>query len=162
MFPCDDASAAVPLDELSPLDDVIRFFPRQERLRELEDGNRRRLATLGTRQRIARETAEHYSSDEEETATTNGVKSTILNGELTCKCGEGAKEESEEPFEVGMQCGLKNLYSGKEDKRGRFRWQDTIPADVGKPAEDAETAKWALLVRNVKVYNDPRKVLAIQ
>lgn len=25
--------------------------------------------------------------------------------------------------------------------------------------EDAESAKWALLVRNVKVYNDPRKVL---
>lgn len=117
---------------------------------------------LGRRHRVARETAGHYSSDEEDATITNGVKSTTLNGELACECGEVAKEESEEPVEVGMQCGLKNLYSGKEDKRGRFRWQHTIPADVGKPAEDAETAKWALLVRNIKVYNDPRKVLTIQ
>lgn len=63
------------------------------------------------------------------------------------------KEEKEklDPALVGMSVGLKNLYSGKEDKRGRFQWQTTIPEDVGKPAEDAETAKWALIVRHVKV-----------
>ncbi|KAK5109959.1 hypothetical protein LTR16_005692 [Cryomyces antarcticus] len=65
------------------------------------------------------------------------------------------------PEDIGMQAGLKHLYSGKEDKRGRFQWQPTVPVDVGKPAEDAETARYALLVRNVKVYNDPRKVMAI-
>lgn len=52
------------------------------------------------------------------------------------------------------------LYANEANlQRGRFQWQDTIPEDVGKPVEDAESAKWALLVRNVKVYNDPRKVL---
>ena len=70
-------------------------------------------------------------------------------------------DDTDTPVEVGMHCELKNLYSGKEDKRGRFQWQDTIPADVGKPVENSETAKYALLVRNVKVYNDPRKVLKI-
>jgi len=37
--------------------------------------------------------------------------------------------------EIGMNAGLKNLYSGKEDKRGRFQWQTKIPEDLGKPAE---------------------------
>ena len=62
---------------------------------------------------------------------------------------------------IGMECDYKNLYSGKEDKRGRFQWQDTPPDDLGTIAEDAESAKYALLVRNVKAYNDPRRVLKI-
>ncbi|KAF1809396.1 P-loop containing nucleoside triphosphate hydrolase protein [Eremomyces bilateralis CBS 781.70] len=66
-----------------------------------------------------------------------------------------------DPAELGMTCGSKNLYSGKEDKRGRFHWQESIPEDIGEPVENAETAKYALIVRNVKVYNDPRRVLKI-
>ncbi|KAI9724291.1 MAG: hypothetical protein M1828_003715 [Chrysothrix sp. TS-e1954] len=62
---------------------------------------------------------------------------------------------------AGMECGFKNLYSGPEDKRGRYKWLETIPDDLGKPAEDKESAKWALIVRHVKVFNDPRKVLKI-
>lgn len=60
-----------------------------------------------------------------------------------------------------MSAGLKHLYSGKEDKRGRFQWQTEMPEDLGKPAEDAESEKWAIIVRNVKVYNDPKKVLSL-
>ncbi|KAF2224822.1 hypothetical protein BDZ85DRAFT_259139 [Elsinoe ampelina] len=74
---------------------------------------------------------------------------------------EDKKEEKLDPKLVGMSVGLKHLYSGKEDKKGRFQWQTTIPEDVGKPAEDAETQKWALIVRHIKVYNDPSKVLAV-
>jgi len=74
---------------------------------------------------------------------------------------EGNVVEENEQFDFGMKPGYKNLYSGKEDKKGRFQWQDTIPEDIGDPVENTETAKWALLVRNVKVYNDPTKVLAI-
>ncbi|KAF2496777.1 P-loop containing nucleoside triphosphate hydrolase protein [Lophium mytilinum] len=99
---------------------------------------------------------ESSSEDEEISPTSNGLKTTITNGTKN--------EPEEEPLDlakVGMECGLKHLYSGKEDKKGRYQWQDEIPKDVGKPVENAQTAKWALLVRNVKVYNDPRKVLAI-
>ena len=60
-----------------------------------------------------------------------------------------------------MSVGLKHLYSGKEDKRGRFQWQTQLPEDLGKPAEDAESEKWAIIVRNIKVYNDPKKVLSL-
>jgi hypothetical protein len=67
-----------------------------------------------------------------------------------------------DPKLIGMKTDLKKLYSGPEDKHGRFQWQDTIPKDIGSPAENAETAGYALIARYVKVYNDPRKVLALQ
>lgn len=66
-----------------------------------------------------------------------------------------------DPREIGMSVGLKQLFSGKEDKRGRFQWQTTIPEDLGKPAEDAESERWAIIVRNVKVFHDPKKVLSM-
>lgn len=107
------------------------------------------------------------SSSSEETDSqvktiTNGVKHVVINGDGKSN-GEQEKEktEEEEQFEPGMKAGFKNLYSGKEDKKGRFQWQDTIPEDIGDPVENSETAKWALLVRNVKVYNDPRRVLSV-
>lgn len=80
------------------------------------------------------------------------------NGDMnTPSSPMSTSRDGNEDVEVGMQCVVKNLYSGKEDKRGRFQWQETIPEDIGKPVENAETAKFALLVRNVKVYNDPRR-----
>jgi len=159
MFSSDDGSLP-PLYEPPPLDATILYDPLKDRVRRINA-----IARLRWRQKMAREASEYGSSDEDETTVTNGLKSVILNGDSAHENGKDVADVKEVPAETvepGMQCGLKNLYSGKEDKRGRFRWQDTIPADVGKPAEDAETAKWALLVRNVKVYNDPRKVLAIQ
>jgi len=109
---------------------------------------------------------DHYSSSDEvsdETGgMTNGIKRITINPLDTPDSPvSSTPDDADAPVVVGMQCELKNLYSGKEDKRGRFQWQDTIPADVGKPVENSETAKYALLVRNVKVYNDPRRVLKI-
>ncbi len=80
-----------------------------------------------------------------------------------------------DPAEVGMTLAFKHLYSGKEDKRGRcvqcvsfsayslliiclcyrFQWESKIPEDLGQPAEDAESQKFAIIVRRVKTYNDP-------
>ncbi|KAH6862647.1 P-loop containing nucleoside triphosphate hydrolase protein [Alternaria alternata] len=103
-------------------------------------------------------------------AKTNGVKHVLVNGKSRKQAengvadGKDAKEndkKDEEPCEPGMKSGLKHLYSGKEDKKGRFQWQEEIPEDIGDPVENDETAKWALLVRNVKVYGDPRRVLSI-
>ncbi|KAK7531114.1 P-loop containing nucleoside triphosphate hydrolase protein [Phyllosticta citricarpa] len=69
--------------------------------------------------------------------------------------------ESLESSLIGMQAGIKHLYSGKEDKRGKFEWQDTLPDDLKEPVENAETAKWAIVARKIRVYNDPRKVLKL-
>lgn len=68
--------------------------------------------------------------------------------------------EDPRPIEPGMACNTKNLYSGREDRHGRYQWKETIPKN-NKPVENAETAKYALLVRNKKVYNNPRKTLSI-
>ena len=103
------------------------------------------------------------SSSEDELPITNGVKHITLENGANGKAENGKdseheESEPEEPCEAGMKAGLKNLYSGKEDKKGRYQWQDKIPEDLGDPAENDKTAKWALLVRNVKVYSDPRRV----
>jgi len=71
------------------------------------------------------------------------------------------KEEPLDPKLVGMSVGYKSLYAGKEDRRGRFQWQETIPEDLVPPAENAETQKWAFIARHVKVYGDPRRTLAL-
>ncbi|KAG9524365.1 P-loop containing nucleoside triphosphate hydrolase protein, partial [Aureobasidium melanogenum] len=71
------------------------------------------------------------------------------------------KEEKLDPKLVGMSVGIKNLYAGKEDRRGRFQWQETIPEDLVPPAENAETQKWAFIARYIKVYGDPRRTLAL-
>ena len=71
------------------------------------------------------------------------------------------KEEPLDPKLVGMSVGYKSLYAGKEDRRGRFHWQETIPEDLVPPAENAETQKWAFIARHVKVYGDPRRTLAL-
>jgi hypothetical protein len=89
------------------------------------------------------------------------VKHVTVNGEVNGVKDEEEESEPEEHIEPGMKHGFHNLYSGKEDKKGRYQWQDKMPEDLGNPAESDKTAKWALLVRNVKVYNDPRRVLAI-
>lgn len=72
-----------------------------------------------------------------------------------------AKMERLDPKLIGMSVGFKNLYSGKEDRRGRFQWQETVPEDLVPPAENAETQKWAFIARYVKLYGDPRKTLAL-
>ncbi|KAF2014018.1 P-loop containing nucleoside triphosphate hydrolase protein [Aaosphaeria arxii CBS 175.79] len=118
---------------------------------------------FGTPQHIEPDSAsvsESESSSEDEANVINGVKTITLNG--NGKTDVAAEDsEPEEDCLPGMKFGLKNLYSGKEDKKGRYQWQDKIPDDLGNPAENDKTAKWALLVRNVKVYGDPRRVLAM-
>ncbi|OAL45779.1 P-loop containing nucleoside triphosphate hydrolase protein [Pyrenochaeta sp. DS3sAY3a] len=139
-----------------------------------------RLSRRQRRRSLSSISSSSEESSSEEEVKANGVKHIVLNGKTPTKDKSKDKsqteadapkddsddksdksEKDEERFDVGMKSGLKHLYSGKEDKKGRFQWQDKIPEDIGDPAENDETAKWALLVRNVKVYNDPRRVLSI-
>ena len=53
-------------------------------------------------------------------------------------------ESNEEPLDfkfVGMSIGYKDLYAGKQDRFGRFQWQETVPEDLAPSAENAETQK---------------------
>lgn len=131
--------------------DLIR--QRQEHFRRTLELQQAKLR----RQRMAR----HNESDSSESET--GRLANKLNNvaKLTPDTDTPQELVKLDPAEIGMSIGYKHLYSGKEDKRGRFQWQTTIPEDLGKPAEDAESEKFAIIVRNVKVYNDPKKVLSV-
>ena len=65
--------------------------------------------------------------------------------------------EQESP---GMKTDTKNLYQSKKDDDGNTTWVDKYPEDLEEAAENAETARYALLVRNKKCY-DGRKKLQI-
>lgn len=97
-----------------------------------------------------------HSNDSSVTTLANAVTAVSTNSPAKAVAAIDTKI-----YEPGMKKGTKQLYSGKEDKKGRFQWQNTIPDDIGDPAENDESAQWALIIRNVKVYNDPKRVLAI-
>ena len=68
--------------------------------------------------------------------------------------GTGTKVKTK----AGMIPDVKNLYEGKPDKRGRSTWVDVYPNDLEEAAENAETARYALLIRNKKSYNGRKKL----
>lgn len=137
------------------------FFEARRGARERHLGGRRRNDEYSS-----------SSEDDEYGEGMNGIIKKVVIGdehdEGTTKTGDekdelatpATSDSVQEVSEPGMACSVKNLYSGKEDKRGRYQWQETIPKN-NKPVENAQTAKYALLVRNTKVYNNPRKTLSV-
>ena len=73
---------------------------------------------------------------------------------------DAVDEEVKEVIKVGMECDLKHLYQ-KEDDKGRTSWTDKYPEDLEEAAENETTAKFAILVRNKKSFEDSRKKLEI-
>lgn len=74
--------------------------------------------------------------------------------------GGAGKENRISAAKAGMIPDVKNLYQGKSDGRGRSPWVAKYPDDLEEAAENAETARYALLIRNKKCY-DGRKKLQI-
>ena len=60
----------------------------------------------------------------------------------------------------GMISDVKNLYLSKPDTGGQTTWTDEYPDDLFAAAENAESEKYALLIRNRKCYTG-RKSLQI-
>ena len=73
--------------------------------------------------------------------------------------GHGTTDEKSN-IKPGMIGDIRNLYQSKPDDRGRTTWVEEYPDDLTKAAENAESAKYALLIRNKKCYNG-RKSLEI-
>ncbi|KAF2145589.1 uncharacterized protein K452DRAFT_243751 [Aplosporella prunicola CBS 121167] len=61
----------------------------------------------------------------------------------------------------GMKCTVRDLYQSKPDKHGRTSWTTDYPDDLEEPAENLESAQYALVIRHQKCY-DGRKQLQIQ
>ncbi|KAJ5352202.1 hypothetical protein N7452_001176 [Penicillium brevicompactum] len=81
---------------------------------------------------------------------------------ITETAGEkDAEEEKEVKYEpVGTVCDFRNLYQTKPDEDGNRSWTRDIPSDLPEPAEDADSAQYALLVRKEKCF-DGRKSLSV-
>lgn len=80
------------------------------------------------------------------------------------KADESKKEKAKPKKDLmptGTRLEVKTVYSGPEDDQGRFDWTDKPPKDLGKPAEDEESSEFAFIVRRVKVYNDPRRLMEL-
>lgn len=72
--------------------------------------------------------------------------------------GNGTGEGQNSKVKAGMISGVKNLYEGKPDNRGKSTWVDKYPDDLEEAAENDETARYALLVRNKKCYDGRKKL----
>ena len=60
---------------------------------------------------------------------------------------ENDAENDGEKYIIGMKCERMNLYQ-KWDMHARFTWTEKYPSDIEEAAENEETVKYAVLVRN--------------
>ncbi|TPX12832.1 uncharacterized protein E0L32_006712 [Thyridium curvatum] len=88
----------------------------------------------------------------------DGDWKTDTTGTSTTETKEETKDETKSDEPVGSVSTVKNLYKGPEDDDGDWTWVDRYPEDVEEAAENEETKKFALIVRNKK-SNDSRKTL---
>lgn len=79
---------------------------------------------------------------------TNAIETVVNGGDTILKA------------RLGMITDVKNLYHSKPDNQGKTTWVDKYPDDLEDAAENAESARYALLIRNNKCY-DGRKKLQI-
>lgn len=76
----------------------------------------------------------------------NGVGNVVVNGEA-----------STPKAQFGSIDNAKHIYKGPTDAQGSWTWVDSCPDDVAEAAENEETAKNALVVRNKKSADSRKK-----
>ena len=72
-------------------------------------------------------------------------------------------ESSDEQPQLAVQgsiCSVHNVYETPRDENGKTSWTKDLPETLAKPAENEESAQYALIVRNSKCY-DGRRTLSI-
>ncbi|KAI1488658.1 P-loop containing nucleoside triphosphate hydrolase protein [Biscogniauxia mediterranea] len=70
---------------------------------------------------------------------------------------DGDADGKKEKVMIGMVCGKKDLYE-KIDRHNKSTWSAEPPADLEEAAENEETEKYALLIRNKKSYDSRKKL----
>ena len=71
---------------------------------------------------------------------------------------EDAPNEDNPKVTHGSIPSTKDIYGQKADAKGKYNWVKEYPKDVPGPSEDAETAKYAIIVRNI-MSSDSMKTL---
>ncbi len=95
-------------------------------------------------------------SDSTPSGTANGTSEGISNGNINGDVSSNAKSDSV-PAAVGTISTVKHIYADKEDDQGRYTWVDKAPEDWEEAAENEETARYALVVRNEKDFDSRKK-----
>lgn len=84
---------------------------------------------------------------------------TTANGDTSAS--SHAKVDSSVPADASTPPGslstTKHIYADKEDDQGRYSWVDKYPEHWEEAAENEETAKHALVVRNEKDFDSRKK-----
>jgi len=71
------------------------------------------------------------------------------------------KDGNEEPaVPAGSVSEVKNIYRSPKDSDGNWTWVDKYPEDVEDAAENEETEKFAVVVRNIKSQDSRKKLEA--
>ncbi|KAK8023688.1 hypothetical protein PG993_011754 [Apiospora rasikravindrae] len=72
-----------------------------------------------------------------------------------------SQESSQKPkVPAGSLSDVKNIYRSPKDKDGDWTWVNKYPEDAEDAAENAETARYAVLVRNIKSPDSRKKLEA--
>ncbi|KAK7946200.1 uncharacterized protein PG986_010521 [Apiospora aurea] len=72
-----------------------------------------------------------------------------------------SQEVAKKPTEpAGSISDVKNIYKSPKDKDGEWTWVNKYPEDAEDAAENAETAQYAVLVRNIKSPDSRKKLEA--
>ncbi|KAH8879789.1 ATPase [Thozetella sp. PMI_491] len=84
-----------------------------------------------------------------------------VNGHAT---NGAAKTDTAPPQEPAVPAGsvssVKNIYKSDKDSNGHWTWVDKYPEDAEEAAENEETAKFAVIVRNTKSQDSRKKLEA--
>lgn len=71
--------------------------------------------------------------------------------------GDTKQESKPALASVGSLASFVPLYQGSADQQGNWTWVDKVPEDVEEAAENNETARHALIVRNKKCLDSRKK-----
>ena len=85
----------------------------------------------------------------------------MMEGEPSTELmGNGQKDEEQTTdIQPGMISDAKNFYRSKRDHHGGTTWVQEYPDDLEEPAENAETARYALLIYYEKCYDGRKKLM---
>ncbi len=99
-------------------------------------------------------------SDDKSNGTPNGTVNGVSK-ETSCNAVNGITSSQPEsdsvPTAVGSLSTSKHIYADKEDDHGRYTWVDKYPEHWEEAAENEETAKHAVVVRNEKDFDSRKK-----
>ncbi|KAJ5101714.1 hypothetical protein NUU61_003936 [Penicillium alfredii] len=74
--------------------------------------------------------------------------------------GNESKDETVKYAPIGSICDIHSMYESKPDESGNRSWTKELPSDLPDPAEDDESAQYALILRKSRCY-DGRKNLEL-